>query len=588
MAGTYTYTFLAKDLMSSKLAQIGNKGKSTFGDIEKKHERFNNNVDRSTRRLNGMSGSLGKVVSLATRLGLAFSFGQVVGSVIKLGTEMEQTRISFETMLGSGEKATSMLNDLTKFAKDTPFGKKEIFASGRNLIAFGVANEKILPTLKKIGDISAGLNIPFNELSEIYGKIKVQNTLYAEDLNQLMNRGIPIMDELGKVLGIAPEHIKKMASQGKITFPMMEQAFSNMTGKGGKFFNLMEKQSQTFGGKWESLLDRIRDGATRLGEKALPYLSKLVDWGNATLDFLPLIPAYIDGMYNSLMSNSSIFQFLVNNIDGIKTGILALGTAWLTYKTYMTIVSTATKIYTGIQWLLNGAMMANPIGLIIAGIAALAAGFAYAYNRIGWFRGGIDAAWELLKGFAGAMKELVVDRFKEMLAGLSSLGEAFLHFFKGDWQKAWDAGKKGVQGLTGYGGNAIKNFQANARVTGKKAAEAFGKGMDEAAANKKSGSIIDLIKNKVGLGSSAGTSDGATGSPAGTGPLGDSLKDGINAINGGGARQTNITVTFDKLVENFTISSQNIQQGMAQSEEELKRMLLRVLNSTNQMQTSPT
>lgn len=584
MAGTYTYTFLAKDLMSSKLSQIGNKGKSTFTTINQKVDNMTVNIHKADRASQKLENTWGRVSSLAAKIGIAFGVKEVLGGVINLGAEMEQTRISFETMLGSGEKATSMLNDLTKFAKDTPFGKKEIFASGRNLIAFGVANEKILPTLKKIGDISAGLNIPFNELSEIYGKIKVQNTLYAEDLNQLMNRGIPIMDELGKVLGIAPEHIKKMASQGKITFPMMEQAFSNMTGKGGKFFNLMEKQSQTFGGKWESLLDRIRDGATRLGEKALPYLSKLVDWGNATLDFLPLIPAYIDGMYNSLMSNSSIFQFLVNNIDGIKTGILALGTAWLTYKTYMTIVSTATKIYTGIQWLLNGAMMANPIGLIIAGIAALAAGFAYAYNRIGWFRGGIDAAWELLKGFAGAMKELVVDRFKEMLAGLSSLGEAFLHFFKGDWQKAWDAGKKGVQGLTGYGGNAIKNFQANARVTGKKAAEAFGKGMDEAAANKKSGSIMDLLKNKMGFGSTGSTDEGATGGGDGTDPF----KDGVTAISGGGARQTNITVTFDKLVENFTISSQNIQQGMAQSEEELKRMLLRVLNSTNQMQTSPT
>jgi tape measure domain-containing protein len=588
VAGTYTYTFLAKDLMSSKLSQIGNKGKSTFTTINQKVDNMTVNIQRADRASQKINSTWNRTLGLATRLGLAFSFGQVVGSVINLGAEMEQTRISFETMLGSADKANKVINDLNQFSNKTPFKNKEVLTAGRNLLAFGIAQEKVLPTMRAIGDVSSGLKIPFNELSEIYGKIKVQNTVFSEDLNQLAGRGIPIFDELAKVMGVAPENIKKLASQGKITFPFIEQAFNNMSGEGGKFFNLMEKQSQSFGGKWSTFLGKLQLGATKLGEKALPYLSKFVDWGIATLDFLPLIPAYIDGMYNSLMSNSSIFQFLVNNIEGIKTGVLALGAAWLTYKTYMTIVSTATKIYTGIQWLLNGAMLANPVGLIVAGIAALAAGFAYAYNRIGWFRGGINAAWEVLKGFGTAMKELVVDRFKEMLAGLSSLGEAFLHFFKGDWQKAWDAGKKGVQGLTGYGGDAIKNFQANARVTGKKAAEAFGKGMDEAAANKKSGSIMDLIKNKVGLGSSAGTSDGATGSPAGTGPLGDSLKDGINAINGGGARQTNITVTFDKLVENFTISSQNIQQGIAQSEEELKRMLLRVLNSTNQMQTSPT
>lgn len=406
----------------------------------------------------------------------------------------------------------------------------------------------------------------------------------GQDLLQMINAGFNPLQYISEATGESMGVLRKRMEQGAISAQEVENAFARATGPGGKFFNLMNKQSQTFLGKLEILKGKTQIWAMSFGQKLLPYLSKFTDWGIAAVDFLPKIPAYVDDMYNSLMGKSTIFRFLVNNIEGIKTGVLALGAAWLTYKTYMTIVSTATKIYTGIQWLLNGAMLANPVGLIIAGIAALAAGFAYAYNRIGWFRGGIDAAWEVLKGFAGALKELVIDRFKEMLSGLSSLGEAFLHFFKGDWQKAWDAGKKGVQGLTGYGGDAIKNFQANARVTGKKAAEAFGKGMDEASANRKSGSIMDLIKNKMGFGSSGSTDEGATGGGDGTDPF----KEGVTAINGGGSRQTNITVTFDKLVENFTISSQNIQQGMAQSEEELKRMLLRVLNSTNQMQTSPT
>ena len=584
MAGTYTYTFLAKDLMSSKLSQIGNKGKSTFGDIEKKHQRFNNNVEGSTRRLNGMSGSLGKVVGLATRLGLAFSFTSALTGVSRLGGEFEQMKVAFETMLGSAEKGDQLISKLFDFANKSPYNVRTVQRNAETLLGFGVANEKILPAMKMIGDVSRGNQERFTNMTLAYSQMQSAGKLMGQDLLQMINAGFNPLQYISEATGESMGVLRKRMEQGAISAQEVENAFARATGPGGKFFNLMNKQSQTFLGKLEILKGKTQIWAMSFGQKLLPYLSKFTDWGIAAVDFLPKIPAYVDDMYNSLMGKSTIFRFLVNNIEGIKTGVLALGAAWLTYKTYMTIVSTATKIYTGIQWLLNGAMLANPVGLIIAGIAALAAGFAYAYNRIGWFRGGIDAAWEVLKGFAGALKELVIDRFKEMLSGLSSLGEAFLHFFKGDWQKAWDAGKKGVQGLTGYGGDAIKNFQANARVTGKKAAEAFGKGMDEASANRKSGSIMDLIKNKMGFGSSGSTDEGATGGGDGTDPF----KEGVTAINGGGSRQTNITVTFDKLVENFTISSQNIQQGMAQSEEELKRMLLRVLNSTNQMQTSPT
>jgi len=584
VAGTYTYTFLAKDLMSSKLSQIGNKGKSTFGDIEKKHQRFNNNVEGSTRRLNGMSGSLGKVVGLATRLGLAFSFTSALTGVSRLGGEFEQMKVAFETMLGSAEKGDQLISKLFDFANKSPYNVRTVQRNAETLLGFGVANEKILPAMKMIGDVSRGNQERFTNMTLAYSQMQSAGKLMGQDLLQMINAGFNPLQYISEATGESMGVLRKRMEQGAISAQEVENAFARATGPGGKFFNLMNKQSQTFLGKLEILKGKTQIWAMSFGQKLLPYLSKFTDWGIAAVDFLPKIPAYVDDMYNSLMGKSTIFRFLVNNIEGIKTGVLALGAAWLTYKTYMTIVSTATKIYTGIQWLLNGAMLANPVGLIIAGIAALAAGFAYAYNRIGWFRGGIDAAWEVLKGFAGALKELVIDRFKEMLSGLSSLGEAFLHFFKGDWQKAWDAGKKGVQGLTGYGGDAIKNFQANARVTGKKAAEAFGKGMDEASANRKSGSIMDLIKNKMGFGSSGSTDEGATGGGDGTDPF----KEGVTAINGGGSRQTNITVTFDKLVENFTISSQNIQQGMAQSEEELKRMLLRVLNSTNQMQTSPT
>lgn len=549
--------------MSSKLAGMGSKGRKAFQGIENPHNRFNNNLDRTTRKVTRSSSGMSSLVGLAGRLGIAFSASQLVGNIFKLGMGLEQTEIGFETMLGSAERAKQLIKDLNTFSKETPFSQKEILTSGRNLTAFGVAQNRILPTMKMLGNVASGLNIPFNELSEIYGKIKTQNTVFNEDLNQLAGRGIPIFDELAKVMGKSPSEIKKLSSQGQISFPIIEKAFENMSAKGGRFFDLMKKQSESTGGRWESFMDRIRLGATDLGTRALPYLNKLIDWGHGLLDILPQITVAV----------------------GIG------GSVWLAYIAGVKLSAFWTKLMTVRQWALNAAMAANPVGLIIVGVLALAAAFTYAYNQLGWFRGGIDALSVLTKQFGLILTEYVINRFSEILSGLSSTAQALKYFFKGEWSKAWETGKEGMKNLTGFGADSMKVLVGRSKAAGLEATKAYMKGAEQAEKNKKQGFLTSMLagtglEKLINPSSPSSTTDGATGVGGGSG-LGDAVTNGIDSINGGGSRQTNITVTFDKLVENFTISSQNVSQGMAQSEEELKRMLLRVLNSMNQMQTSP-
>ena len=69
--------------------------------------------------------------------------------------------------------------------------------------------------------------------------------------------------------------------------------------------------------------------------------------------------------------------------------------------------------------------------------------------------------------------------------------------------------------------------------------------------------------------------------------MAEGLGQGIDNITGGGSRQTNITVNLQSLVENYTVQTQTFEQGADESLDTLKKMLLRVLNSANQMQTSP-
>lgn len=114
--------------------------------------------------------------------------------------DFEQTATAFRTMLKDGEKSGALLKDLSKFAADTPFEFPEIANAGKSLLAFGFEAQNVKDNLRRLGDVSSSLNIPLGELTDIYGKARVQGRLFSEDINQLTGRGIPIIQELAKQL----------------------------------------------------------------------------------------------------------------------------------------------------------------------------------------------------------------------------------------------------------------------------------------------------------------------------------------------------------------------------------------------------
>lgn len=182
----------------------------------------------------------------------------VWGYGLKLAWDLEQTRVSFETMLWSADQAKKLLWELSDFAATTPFEFPEIANAWKSLLAFGFEADKIQENLRMLWDIASGLNIPFWELSEIYGKIQVQWRLYQEDINQLTWRGIPIIWELAKQFWVTEWEVKKLVETWKIWFPEIQTAFQNLTSEGGKFEGMMLKQSETLNGTLSTLRDNLK------------------------------------------------------------------------------------------------------------------------------------------------------------------------------------------------------------------------------------------------------------------------------------------------------------------------------------------
>ena len=203
---------------------------------------------------------LGGIAALGAGIGLAGLAG------IRAAAQLEQTEVAFTTLLGSAEAADKMIREIQKFAAETPFETPGLANAARMLVAFGVSAEETIPTLRRIGDVAAGIGAPIGEIAELYGKARVQGRLFAQDINQLTGRGIPIIGELAKQFGVAEMEIRELVENGEVHFEHLEEAFVSLTSEGGKFAGLMEAQSQTVMGLFSTLKDNAMLSLTAVGQ----------------------------------------------------------------------------------------------------------------------------------------------------------------------------------------------------------------------------------------------------------------------------------------------------------------------------------
>ncbi len=257
--------------------------------------------------------------------------------------------------------------------------------------------------------------------------------LQGQDLLQMINAGFNPLQEISRTTGESISSLKDKMSKGGITAKMMEQAFVSVTAKGGMFHGMMEKQSQTLGGKWSTLIGKFQDKVAQLGEKLAPFLEHIVDIGIAVVNYLPLIPAFFAAIPETIQQNLDVIIPL-----GISVG--ALGFQFIFTKGAMiaaSIVSKGQAFWTGIltakQWLLNAALNANPIGLVIALIAGLVAAIIIVKKRTEGWANSFKAVGIIIKTAAKMYWEHLKFSFNMIWMGIKILMFRFKQF--GQWLK---------------------------------------------------------------------------------------------------------------------------------------------------------
>lgn len=640
MARSYSYSIFVKDFMSSKLMKIAQTAGTTYNKFNQYQSQHQNQLLKSGRKVDALRNKLSgiqkqKGILNATRqikklnkelnrsnnlvrslkstaIGVFGTLGVIsaVKGISKLGLDLEQTRIKFETLLGSAEKANAMIASLNKFANQTPFENADLQRNAELLLNFGISGNKILPTLKMLGDVSGGNKEKLNALSLAYAQVQSTGKLMGQDLLQMINAGFNPLQIISEKTGVSIGKLKEQMSKGQISAKLVENAFALATSKGGRFYGMMSKISQSGWGKLSTFFGNLKTKLAEFSEQYIvPAINKIIDFGIKLIDGFSKIKNAVLNVFNALaplwnaltsfiagllgVTEASVgaegfINRLSATINALAIGVEILSNGIITVlnwlKPLMPVLKVVLVLYglwTIAQVALNIAMTANPIGLIITAIVALIGAIVYAYQKVGWFRGGILAIWETIKGFGNLIKDAVVNRIKEFISGITGLGKTLLLFFKGEWSKAWEAGKQATKDLIGVG-TAQKTI-AQAKKVGKDAAKAYQKGVNEAANNKGS-SVIDKLIPKTPKITNPNT-NGLTSLDGGGLANSGAFKDGVNGITGGGSKQTNINVTFDKLIENMIIKSETISEGIDDMEDRVKEALMRIMNSTNHLQT---
>ena len=281
---------------------------SGFRDIQNAVHQTAERVEKDGKSIDDVISNIQNSMNIAIG---GWSIGKFVNQMMQVRGQFQQTEMAFKTMLQSEEKADALMKQLIRTAAVTPFGVEDVTEGAKQLLAFNVAAEDVNKTLIGLGDVAAGMGLNLKDLVMLYGTTIAKGKMDTMDLYQFLNRGIPIADEIAKVMGLdvtnAIKEVQKQIKAGKVTSDIFIQAMQSMTAEGSKFGGLMEAQSKTITGQISNIKDAIEQMFNELGKSqegvintGLGVVSTLVEnWETVGKAVMVAVTAY--GAYKAVV-----------------------------------------------------------------------------------------------------------------------------------------------------------------------------------------------------------------------------------------------------------------------------------------------
>ena len=331
----------------------------------------------------------------------------MVKSGLDYNRSMESYLTNFKVMLGDEQLAAEKLEEIRRMAASTPFSLSDLTEGTQTLLQFGVAADDTTGVLKRLGDISLGNADKLQTLVRAYGKMSSAQKVTLENVNMMIDAGFNPLNQICDATGESMSALYKRISDGKVSFNELEAAVAAATSEGGQFYNGMLEASQTFNGRLSTLKDNV---AALTGELTSGLFSALGD-----------IIVKANELVVSITEDDSKMAALKETIGVLTAAVVAVTAAVLSYKATVAATTAITALQTAAttamaaahkaaaagatglqvaQAALNTVLSANPIGLVVAALAALAAGLVTAYHTSETFRNIVNGAFQAVARIA--------------------------------------------------------------------------------------------------------------------------------------------------------------------------------------------
>jgi len=377
-----------------------------------------------------LTGIVGKFALVQTAANLATS---MIQNFVSAGAEfadmagrMEVLSLQMEAFTGSTEESEAAFRQFVDIAAKTPFNLEQVAQAGKIMMAFGVDTNTAVKATEQLGIVAAATGGDINLLARNLGQIAAQGQAYTRDLTQFAIQGIPIWEEMSKVTGKSVAELKKMASEGQISFSIVSEALDNLTAKGGKFAEIAERMQETFQGR----MARIEASVNLLAKEFVATFNKMDQALGGIVS--GSMKAFADGL-----------QWIANNFDGIAIAIgtaTAATVAFMTVSNWGAIVGGIRLVVGAIQAIVTWQNLANAATIVFhalagnwAGIAAAVAVGAAAYAGLnaamnkaaedaGHLDGAVEGNIDSVNGLSDAQKKLAEDAgIKDLITDYENL-----------------------------------------------------------------------------------------------------------------------------------------------------------------------
>jgi len=398
---------MADYTLSAKITGDATGFDRAIKDAEKSAGNFQKTIGDMGKKLSSAGKSLqsaGKKITMATT-----AFAGIAAIGVKYNATMETYATSFEVMTGSAEKAAEVVDELKDIAASTPFEMPELAETTQLLMNYGFTADDALDKMQMLGDISQGSAEKMNRIATAYGQMSSAGKVSLEDVKQMIEAGFNPLQEISESTGESMESLYDRISAGTISVDEITASMQRSTSEGGRYFQSMEKQSQTFSGQMSTLKDNVQGllgNVTsgifeKLAQDVLPKINEVLTTVNTAfeeggfqgvLDAIGEMSPALDGVITKIQAFSTFLQNLGISPAAFAGIVAAIGPAITVVGTLVRGIGGISKAISGISKAISGISTAvsglggikgiftaltGPVGIAVTAIMGLVAAFSY-------------------------------------------------------------------------------------------------------------------------------------------------------------------------------------------------------------------